>query len=139
MLLEADICGGSQWAQWRICHQLVAEAQLADRKYGEDEGMRLARESAAAVAIGRVCADYGIGADFRPGGVLITATALAHIGAWNDAVRATRDRGIDVFTELAPAEVARRAGSPMHLVVSGTVVARESSQRYWREDCAGSR
>jgi glycine/D-amino acid oxidase-like deaminating enzyme len=112
MLLEADICGGgasgrnggfaTSW--WEKLNSLV-------EKYGEDEGMRLARESAAAVAaIGRACADYRIDTDFRPGGVLITATAPAHIGAWNDAVRATRDRGIDVFTELAPAEVARRAG-----------------------------
>jgi glycine/D-amino acid oxidase-like deaminating enzyme len=117
MLLEADICGGgasgrnggfaTSW--WQKLGSLI-------EKYGEDEGMRLARESAAAVAaIGRVCSDYGIDADFRPGGVLNTATATAHIGEWNDAVRATRDRGIDVFTELAPAEVARRAGSPVHL------------------------
>ena len=117
MLLEADICGGgasgrnggfaTSW--WQKLSSLI-------EKYGEGEGMRLARESAAAVAtIGRVCADYRIDADFRPGGVLNTATAPAHIGSWNDAVRATRDRGIDVFTELAPAEVARRAGSPVHL------------------------
>jgi len=114
MLLEADICGGgasgrnggfaTSW--WRKLSSLV-------QKYGEDEGMRLARESAAAVAaIGRACADYGIDADFRPGGVLITATALAHIGSWNEAVRATRDRGIDVFVELPAAEVARRTATP---------------------------
>ena len=116
MLLEADICGGSQRAQWRICYELVAEARLADRQIRRRRRDAACPGVAAAVAaIGRVCADYGIGADFRPSGVLITATAPAHIGAWNDAVRATRDRGIDVFTELAPAEVARRAGSPMHL------------------------
>ena len=82
MLLEADICGGgasgrnggfaTSW--WQKLGSLI-------EKYGEDEGMRLARESAAAVAaIGRVCSDYGIDADFRPGGVLNTATATAHIG-----------------------------------------------------------
>src|SRR5215211_3385349 len=82
MLLEADICGGgasgrnggfaTSW--WQKLSSLI-------EKYGEDEGMRLVRESAAAVsAIGQVCADHGIDADFRPGGVLITATAPAHIG-----------------------------------------------------------
>ncbi|MDF3015542.1 MAG: dependent oxidoreductase [Thermomicrobiales bacterium] len=117
MLLEADICGGgASGRNGGIATSWWQKLSLLIDKYGDEEGMRLAQESAAAVvAIGRVCAEYGIDADFRPAGVLITATAPAHIGAWNDAVRATRDRGIDVFSELAPAEVARRAGSPMHL------------------------
>ena len=83
VLLEADICGsgasgrngGFVTSWWEKLGSLVD-------KYGEEEGMRLARESAAAVAaIGQVCTDYGIDADFRPGGVLHTATAPAHIGA----------------------------------------------------------
>src|SRR5215213_3431495 len=101
VLLEADICGsgasgrngGFVTSWWEKLNSLVS-------KYGEEEGMRLAGESAAGVAaIGRVCADHGIDADFRPGGVLITATASSHVGAWNKALRATRVRGIDVFTE----------------------------------------
>ncbi|MDQ3226805.1 MAG: FAD-binding oxidoreductase [Chloroflexota bacterium] len=117
MLVEADICGGgasgrnggfvTSW--WSKLTSLIDV-------YGEEEGVRLARESAAAVvAIGTLCAEHGIDADFRPGGVLVTATAPAHRGAWDEAVRATRDRGFDVFTTLEPAEVAQRTGSPVHL------------------------
>ena len=117
MLLEADICGagasgrngGFVTSWWSKLGSLVA-------RYGEAEGVRLARESAEGVAaIGRVCAEHGIDADFRAGGVLHAATAPSHLGAWNDAVRETRRRGFDIFTELSPAEVARRAGSPVHL------------------------
>ena len=117
MLLEADFCGagasgrngGFVTGWWQKLDSLI-------HRYGEDEGLRLARESGEAVAaIGRVCADYGIDADFRPGGVLSTATAPAHLGEWNAAVQATRDRGFDVFTVLDPVEVAHRAGSPVHL------------------------
>jgi glycine/D-amino acid oxidase-like deaminating enzyme len=117
LLIEADVCGagasgrngGFVTSWWSKLDSLIA-------KYGEEEGVRLARASGEAVAaIGRVCADHGIDADYRPGGVMQTATAPAHIGRWNDAVRLTRERGFDVFTELTPDEIARRTGSPMHL------------------------
>src|SRR5215211_2171003 len=95
ILLEADICGsGASGRNGGFVTSWWEKLETLIDKYGEEEGMRLARESAASVtSIGRVCADYGIDADFRPGGVLNTATAPAHVGAWNDAVRATRDRG----------------------------------------------
>jgi glycine/D-amino acid oxidase-like deaminating enzyme len=117
MLVEADICGGgasgrnggfvTSW--WQKLASLVA-------KYGEAEGVRLARESAAAVeAIGRVCAEHQIDADFRPGGELMTATTPSQLSDWAETLRETRNRGIEVFTELTAAEVAHRAGSPVHL------------------------
>ncbi len=117
MLIEADICGaGASGRNGGFVTGWWSKLLSLIQTYGEDEGVRLARESAAAVeSIGRVCAEYGIEADFRPGGVLVTATAPAHLGAWNDAVSATRDRGYDVFTVLEPAAVARRAGSLVHL------------------------
>jgi glycine/D-amino acid oxidase-like deaminating enzyme len=117
MLLEADLCGagasgrngGFITSWWSKLGSLVA-------RYGEEEGVRLARASAQGVAaIGRACAEHGIDADFRTGGVLHTATSPSHLGAWNDAVQQTQRRGFDVFTELPPDEVARRAGSPVHL------------------------
>src|SRR5918997_4241009 len=64
ILLEADFCGagasgrngGFVTSWWQKLDSLI-------HKYGEDEGMRLARESAEAVsAIGRICAEYGIDA-----------------------------------------------------------------------------
>src|SRR5215207_2919322 len=91
-LLEADVCGsGASGRNGGFATSWWQKLSFLIDRYGEEEGMRLARESAAAVvAIGQVCADYGIDADFRSGGVLITATAPAHVGAWSDVVRATR-------------------------------------------------
>lgn len=117
LLLEADICGAgasgrnggfvSSW--WPKLGSLI-------KKYGEDEGVRLARASGEAVhAIGRVCQEHGIDADFQHAGILQTATAPAHLDRWHEAVQLTRDRGFDVFTELTPEEIARRTGSPVHL------------------------
>jgi glycine/D-amino acid oxidase-like deaminating enzyme len=117
MVLEADFCGsgasgrngGFVTGWWSKLGSLI-------ENYGETEGMRLAHAAGdAVVAIGKVCADHGIDADFRHGGVLNTATAPAQIGSWQNAVRLTRERGLDVFTELPPAEVSRRSGSAVHL------------------------
>lgn len=117
VLIEADFCGagasgrngGFVTSWWSKLGSLIA-------KYGEQEGLRLAKASGEAVsAIGRVCYDHGIEADFRPAGLLVTATAPAHVNRWNEAIRLTRERGFDVFTELDPAEVARRTGSAVHL------------------------
>ena len=117
LLVEADFCGAGASGRnggfvngwWEKLPKLV-------ETYGEEEGVRLAREAAAGVvAIGRVCAEHGIDADFRPGGILLTATAPAHLGSWEDAIRATQQRGFDVFERLEPSEVSSRAGSPVHL------------------------
>ena len=117
LLVEADFCGaGASGRNGGFVNGWWEKLPSLIHTYGEDEGVRLAREAAAGVAaIGRVCADYGIDADFRPGGILSTATAHAHLTNWDQAIRATRDRGFDVFTVLEPEEVARRAGSPVHL------------------------
>jgi glycine/D-amino acid oxidase-like deaminating enzyme len=117
MLLEADLCGtgasgrngGFVTTWWTKLRQLIA-------MYGEAEGMRLARGAADGVVdIGRVCAEYGIDADYRPGGTIIAATAPAHLHGLDGMVRAARDRGVDVFQELSPADTARRSGSAVHL------------------------
>ena len=117
VVIEADFCGagasgrsgGFVTGWWQKLPMLV-------QTFGEDEGVRLAREAGAgAAAIGRFCADHGIDADYRPGGVLLTATAPGHIENWELAVRATQQRGFDVYAVLQPGEVARRAGSPVHL------------------------
>lgn len=117
MLVEADFCGaGASGRNGGFVNGWWEKLPMLVETYGEEEGVRLARESAAGVAaIGRVCADYGIDADYRAGGILLTATAPAHLGSWEEAIRATRKRGFDVFERLEPIEVARRAGSPVHL------------------------
>jgi glycine/D-amino acid oxidase-like deaminating enzyme len=117
LLVEADICGaGASGRNGGFVSSWWSKLGSLIQKYGDEEGVRLASASADAVqAIGRVCTEHDIDADFRASGVLITATAPAHVGRWEEMVRLTQARGVDVFTELAPAEVARRTGSPVHL------------------------
>jgi glycine/D-amino acid oxidase-like deaminating enzyme len=117
LLLEADICGaGASGRNGGFATSLWMKLPSLIAKYGEEEGIRLARASEEAVVeIGRLCKKYGIDADYRPGGVLDTATTPAQIGDWDDAVQAARSHGVNVFTALTPAEVARRSGSPVHV------------------------
>jgi glycine/D-amino acid oxidase-like deaminating enzyme len=117
LLVEADICGaGASGRNGGFVTSWWSKLGPLIEKYGEAEGLRLAKASGEAVGkIGRICAEHGIDADFRPAGILLTATAPAHLGRWNDMVRLTCERGYDVFTELSPAEIARRTGSPVHL------------------------
>lgn len=117
MILEADICGaGASGRNGGFVSSWWSKLGTLIDKYGEQEGVRLARASGDAVAsIGRVCTEYGIEADFCPAGILVAATAPAQLGHWNEAVHMTRVRGFDVFAELSPEEVAQRSGSPVHL------------------------
>ena len=56
-----------------------------------------------------------IDADFNRGGYLWTATTEAQLGAWDSTVELLRDLGAPALELLEPAEVARRAGSPVHI------------------------
>ena len=117
VLVEADVCGAgasgrnggfvlSWWAKFRALEALC----------GAEEALRLARASARAVAeIGGFCTDNGIAADFRQDGWLWTATSPAQVGAWDATVARLEQLGERPFVRLEPAEVARRAASPMHL------------------------
>lgn len=117
MVLEADICGaGASGRNGGFASSWWSKIATLVRKYGEEEGVRLAKASAEGViGIGKLCADHGIDADYQPHGVIKSATAHAHIGAWNDAVSITRGLGFDVFTELSQEDVARRSGSLVHI------------------------
>jgi putative aminophosphonate oxidoreductase len=117
MLLEADFCGaGASGRNGGFVTGWWTKLQSLIDMYGEAEAMRLAGAAAEGVAaIGRVCDEHGIDADFRPEGVIITATAPAHVAALENMLQAARDRNLDVFTELSPAETARRTGSAVHL------------------------
>lgn len=117
MLLEADICGaGASGRNGGIVSGWWSKLGTLIDKYGHEEGLRLATAAGNAVgAIGQVCADYGIDADYVQGGTIIAATAPPQIGRWSESVRLTQELGIDAFDELSPAEVARRTGSTVHL------------------------
>ena len=117
VLLEADVCGGgasgrnggfvlSWWAKFKTLKAL----------YGAGEAQRLAQASADAVAeIGRSCESEGIDAHYEPDGWLWTATSHAQVGAWRTTLDELAREGLRPFQELDPAEVERRAGSPIHV------------------------
>jgi putative aminophosphonate oxidoreductase len=116
-LLEQDVCGGGASGRnggmalswWPKLASLV-------RICGEEEAVRLGRASEAAIdEIQRFCETHGIDAHFRRGGLLWTATADAHVGAWEGVVRLCDTLGVEAFERLEPSEVARISGSPAHL------------------------
>jgi putative aminophosphonate oxidoreductase len=116
-IVERDICGGgasgrnggfvlSWWAKLGTLIKLV----------GQEQALRLGQASAAAIdEIGQFCERRAIDAEFRKGGWLWTATTSAQVGAWESTVKTCERHGVDAFTRLPPAEVARRTGSPTHL------------------------
>src|SRR5919202_295696 len=118
VLLEADVCGGgasgrnggfvlSWWHKFSSLQKLC----------GTEDAMRLARACEAAVLeIGSFCSENEIDAHYRQEGWLWTATNPAQIGAWAGTVAAIESAcGEHPFVELAPDEVAHRAGSPAHV------------------------
>jgi putative aminophosphonate oxidoreductase len=116
-IVEADVCGGGAsgrnagfvltwWAKFGTLASMC----------GVEEALRLARRSEAALGeIHAFCVRHDIDAHYRPDGWLWTATNRAQIGSWRDTMKQLRAAGVEPFVELTPAEVARRAGSPLHL------------------------
>lgn len=116
-VFEEDLCGGGASGRngGMVLSWWPKLASLA-RLGGTDEAIRLGRASEDAIdEIERFCAAHRIDADFRRGGFLWTATAPAHLGAWEPVVGMCEQLGIDAFERLAPSDVARRSGSAVHL------------------------
>jgi putative aminophosphonate oxidoreductase len=117
VLVEADVCGaGPSGRNGGFVLSWWAKFTTLEKRCGAEEAIRLARASAAAVAdIGAFCDEHGIDAHYRPDGWLWTATNPAQVDAWKPTVDALAVHGERPFVELAPEEVADRAGSPRHL------------------------
>jgi putative aminophosphonate oxidoreductase len=116
-IVERDVCGGGASGRnggfvlswWPKISTLVKLA-------GEAEAVDLARASEAAIGeIEEACERYRIDAQFRRGGYLWTAATDVQRGAWAPAVAQCAALGVEPFVQLSPDEVARRAGSPVHL------------------------
>lgn len=116
-IVERDVCGGGASGRnggfvlswWPKIGTLVKLA-------GEEGGIELARASEAAIGeIGEFCERHRIDAQFRQGGYLWTAATDVQRGSWAPALDLCASLGVRPFEELSPAEVARRAGSPVHL------------------------
>ena len=128
-VLEQDICGGGASGRnggfvlgwWPKLETLVALC-------GSDEAVRLCHAVEQGVdEIGAFCTANGIDAHYRKAGHLWTATTTPTVGAWTETVELARSLGAEnAFVDISDADVARRAGSPVHLAgvfepVSATV------------------
>lgn len=117
IILEKDVCGGGASGRngglamswWPKIATLLGVA-------GRDEALRLASESENAIAeLGRFCDENQIDAHFTQGGWLWTAATEAQRDSWLGTVEACSRLGKKPFQILDPGEVARRAGSSVHL------------------------
>ncbi len=117
VIIERDICGGGASGRnggfvlswWPKLATLVKLA-------GEREAIELAQASEHAITeIEEACERYGIDAQFRRGGYVWTATTAVQRGSWQPALELCSDLGVEPFQVLAPEEIARRTGSPVHL------------------------
>ncbi len=117
VIIERDICGGGASGRnggfvlswWPKLATLVHLA-------GEREAIELARASEQAITdVEEACDRYGIDAQFRRGGFLWTATTDVQRGSWLPAMELCDRLGVAPFETLAPEEIARRTGSPVHL------------------------
>jgi putative aminophosphonate oxidoreductase len=117
VVLEQDVCGGGASGRnggmvlswWPKLSSLV-------KACGREQALWLGRASEAAIGeIGAFCAAHRIDAHFRQGGLLWTATAPAHVGAWDGVLAVCDELGVDAFQRVSPQEMARRTGSATHL------------------------
>jgi putative aminophosphonate oxidoreductase len=116
-IVEADICGGgASGRNGGFCTSWWAKLPTLVDLLGEEEGLRLARASAAAIGeIEDFCREHGIDARMRRSGWLWVATAPAQLDTWEPSVAACEQRGIDAFIRLTPQELHHRIDQPTHL------------------------
>lgn len=117
VIVEADLCGaGASGRNGGCVLSWSTKFFTLQRLFGEQEAVRLVRESENAVSeIEAFCLAHGIDADFRRDGTLYTATSPAQIGSTDAVMSALQTHGICSFEHVAPAEVRSRAGSMKHL------------------------
>ncbi len=142
VVLEQDVCGGGASGRngGEVLSWWAKAGKLVDL-CGREEAIRIGKASVDAIGeIEEFCKAHGIDAEFNRGGYLWTATTEAQLGAWDSTVELLRDLGAPALELLEPAEVARRAGSP--IVTSpacSTRAPRPSSPPSSPAACAASR
>lgn len=116
-ILERDVCGGgASGRNGGMVLSLWPKIASLTQALGADAALRVAQASEDAVEeLARFCGQHEIDAHVRRGGMLWTATAPAHVGAWDGVLAACRSIGVEPFVRLSPDEVAARSGSPFHI------------------------
>lgn len=115
VLLEADICGGGPSGRnGGFVNSWWDEASTLVELFGAEAARACIEESAASVrGIGDWCAEHGVDADFRPGGMLVVSTTPAHDGRWDADVATARSLGDhEALVPLDADAVAGRCRSP---------------------------
>jgi len=117
VIVEADICGGgASGRNGGFVMTWWSKSPSLAKLCGPEVALQLAERAAAAVdAIGSFCDEHDIDAGFRQGGWLWTATSRAQVDAWDETLDALAAAGATPFAEMTSAEIAERAGSPVHL------------------------
>ena len=112
-ILEAQLCGsGASGRNGGFVMTWMSKASTLLKVCGNQEGVRLLRESQAAVrAIGTFCNEHGLGAHFRHHGWLWTASNASQLGAWDETVEVLAGHGLEPFDLLLPDEIAGLGGS----------------------------
>ena len=116
-IVEQDVCGGgASGRNGGFALSWWAKLPTYAKTFGDETALALCRAAEDAVAeIGRFCSEVGIECDYTPGGFLWTACTEVQLGAWDATLRAADRLGVAPFERLGPGEVARRAGSEVHL------------------------
>jgi glycine/D-amino acid oxidase-like deaminating enzyme len=111
-IVEADLCGsGASGRNGGFVMTWMSKASTLLKICGGQEAVRLLRESEDAVgAIGRFCAEQGLGAHFRHHGWLWTASNASQVGAWDETVELLAKHGLEPFDRLERSDVARLGG-----------------------------
>jgi glycine/D-amino acid oxidase-like deaminating enzyme len=117
VLLEADACGrGPSGRNGGFCNVMWFSLPNMRDRWGDAAALAVARASQEAVAgVESFCEEQGVDAWFSRGGYLQVSTAPAHDGAWDEALTACREVGLEgaePVRELSAAEVAARCSSP---------------------------
>ena len=116
-LIEADVCGaGASGRNGGFVLSWWAKFSTLLKVAGASEAVMLARAAESAIDdIGEFCRRHDVDAHYRRDGWLWTATSDAQRGAWSSTLADCARHGVEPFRELPSADIARLAGSPMHL------------------------
>lgn len=117
VVLERDVCvSGASGRNAGYLLSLWAKYLSLVKLCGEEEGLRLARASDAAVSeIMAFCSEHGIDADMRHDGWLWVATNAAQQGLWRETVAAIGRHGLAPIVEWPAEQAVARCGAPGHI------------------------